>query len=94
VGGAVARVIKSRCTECLTCVCTCPFRVPVIDYQAHAAYIDPAKCQGCDICATECPHKAIELRHSRDDQVIAEISAATETSPWQEGAAATLTASG
>jgi heterodisulfide reductase subunit A-like polyferredoxin len=76
VGGAVARVIKSRCAECLTCVRACPYGVPVIDYKAHAAYINPAKCQGCGVCVAECPHKAIQLMHFRDDQVLSEIEAA------------------
>jgi heterodisulfide reductase subunit A len=76
VGGAIAKVIKSRCAECLTCVRTCPFGVPVIDYHAHAAYIDPAKCHGCGVCVAECPHKAIELRHNQDDQIFAEIEGA------------------
>jgi heterodisulfide reductase subunit A len=78
VGGVVAQVIKSRCAECLTCVRTCPFGVPVIDYHAHAAYIDPAKCQGCGVCVAECPHKAIELMNFRDEQVFSEIQAAVE----------------
>jgi heterodisulfide reductase subunit A-like polyferredoxin len=76
VGGAVAKVIKSRCAECLSCVRTCPYGVPVIDAHLHAAYIDPAKCQGCGQCVAECPHKAIELKHSQDDQIIAETLAA------------------
>jgi heterodisulfide reductase subunit A-like polyferredoxin len=78
VGGAVARVIKSRCAECLTCVRTCPYGVPAIDQQIHAAAIDPAKCKGCGICAAECPHKAIQLMHSRDDELMAEILALEE----------------
>jgi heterodisulfide reductase subunit A-like polyferredoxin len=91
VGGAVARVLKSRCVECLTCVRACPFGVPVIDYQVHAAYIDPAKCQGCGVCGAECPHKAIELMHSRDDQILAETAAALETSLWEEKPPAAIT---
>jgi len=75
VGGAVARVVKHHCAECLTCVRTCPYGVPVINYQAHAAYINPAKCQGCGICAAECPYKAIQLMHNRDDQVLSEVEA-------------------
>jgi heterodisulfide reductase subunit A len=75
VGGAVAQVIKDRCAECLTCVRTCPFEVPVIDSKAHVAFIDPAKCQGCGICASECPHKAIQIMHNRDEQLLAEINA-------------------
>ncbi|MBM4295726.1 MAG: CoB--CoM heterodisulfide reductase iron-sulfur subunit A family protein [Deltaproteobacteria bacterium] len=86
VGGAVAQVIKSRCAECLTCVRTCPYGVPVIDYHSHVAYIDPAKCHGCGVCVAECPHKAIQLMHSRDDQVFAEIFALEET-PADEPAA-------
>ena len=76
VGGAVAKVIKSRCAECLSCVRTCPYAIPVIDAHLHAAYIDPAKCQGCGQCVAECPHKAIELKHNQDDQIIAETLAA------------------
>jgi len=75
VGGAVAQVIKDRCAECLTCVRTCPYEVPVIDAKAHVAFIDPAKCLGCGICASECPHKAIQIMHNRDDQLLAEINA-------------------
>jgi len=75
VGGAVAQVIKDRCAECLTCVRTCPYEVPVIDSKAHVAFIDPAKCLGCGICASECPHKAIQIMHNRDDQLLAEINA-------------------
>jgi heterodisulfide reductase subunit A-like polyferredoxin len=75
VGGAVARVIRSRCAKCLTCVRSCPYGVPVISAQANAAYIDPAKCQGCGVCAAECPYKAITLMHHRDEQLLPEIAA-------------------
>ncbi len=75
VGGAIAKVIKNRCAVCLTCVRTCPYNVPVINHKAHAAYIDPAQCHGCGICASECPHKAIQFMHNRDEQFIAEITA-------------------
>lgn len=91
VGGAVAQVIKSRCAVCLTCVRSCPYGVPVINYQTHSAYIDPAKCQGCGVCVAECPHKAIQIMHHRDSQVIAEITA-IEPLPPEEGAAICLPA--
>jgi len=35
-----------------------------------AAYIDPARCQGCGLCTAECPAKAIELAGYRDDQMM------------------------
>jgi heterodisulfide reductase subunit A-like polyferredoxin len=78
VGGAISQVIKARCAECLTCVRSCPFGVPTIDYEAHKAHIDPAKCHGCGVCAAECPYKAIASMHSQDDQILAQIESAFE----------------
>jgi heterodisulfide reductase subunit A-like polyferredoxin len=72
VGGIVAEVDPDKCAVCLTCVRTCPFNVPVIDYGIDAAVIDPAKCQGCGVCVSECPAKAISLKHYTDKQIIAQ----------------------
>ena len=55
VGGIVAEVDQDKCAVCLTCVRACPFNVPVIDYTVDAAYIDPAKCQGCGVCVLGVP---------------------------------------
>jgi heterodisulfide reductase subunit A len=76
VGGAVARVIRERCSRCLTCVRVCPFEVPEVGKGAEAAYIDPGKCLGCGVCTGECPMGAIEVMHHREDQLGAEIQAA------------------
>jgi heterodisulfide reductase subunit A-like polyferredoxin len=75
VGGVVAEVNQDECAVCLTCVRTCPFNVPVIDYVVDAAYIDPAKCQGCGVCVSECPAKAIQLKNFTDTQIIAQETA-------------------
>jgi heterodisulfide reductase subunit A len=72
VGGIVAEVDPDKCAVCLTCVRTCPFNVPVINYDIDAAVIDPAKCQGCGVCVSECPAKAISLKHYTDTQIIAQ----------------------
>ncbi len=37
------------------------------------AYIEPASCQGCGVCAAACPRKAITTRHYRDDQITAKV---------------------
>lgn len=76
VGGAVARVIREKCSRCLTCVRVCPFEVPAVEPGADAASIDPAKCLGCGLCTGECPMGAIELMHHRETQLGAEIQAA------------------
>ena len=81
-GGAIACVDQSKCTGCLTCVRICPYSVPKIAAGAvgagnilGAAFIEPAVCQGCGICAAECPAKAINLMHYRDAQVTAKVDA-------------------
>ena len=60
VGGVVAVVNPELCAVCLTCVRACPFNVPVIG-ESGAAEIDVSKCQGCGVCVSECPGKAITL---------------------------------
>ncbi|MDH4207419.1 MAG: FAD-dependent oxidoreductase, partial [Anaerolineae bacterium] len=81
-GGIVAAVDPEKCTACLTCVRVCPYNVPVIDPGLKgaggvlgAARIEIAACQGCGTCAAECPAKAIQLMHYRDEQVTAEAQA-------------------
>jgi heterodisulfide reductase subunit A-like polyferredoxin len=73
VGGAVAKVDEDLCAACLTCVRLCPYDVPVI--REGAAYIEPAKCQGCGVCAGACPAKAIQVCHFTDEQVTAAAEA-------------------
>jgi heterodisulfide reductase subunit A len=75
VGGAVASVDAEKCAACLTCVRTCPFHVPVMDWEEGVVKIDPAACQGCGNCASACPRKAIEVKHYTDRQMVAKVSA-------------------
>jgi len=58
--GLVATVDTNKCAACLTCVRLCPFNVPRI--VANVAVIEAVLCQGCGICAGECPNKAITLQ--------------------------------
>lgn len=71
VGGVVAKVVFEKCAACLTCVRVCPYDVPVINAEG-VAEIEPAKCHGCGVCAGECPAKAIQLQHFKDNQIISE----------------------
>jgi heterodisulfide reductase subunit A len=74
VGGVISAVEEDKCVACLTCVRVCPYNVPEINERSRAE-ISEAECQGCGICASECPVKAIQLRHFKDDQVLAKCSA-------------------
>jgi len=70
--GVISKVDPDKCAVCLTCVRLCPYGAPRIN-EEHKAEIVPALCQGCGICASVCPGRAIDLQHFRDDQVIQEI---------------------
>ena len=56
--GAGAVVISDKCAACLTCLRVCPFDVPVV---TDAAEMQSCLCQGCGICAAECPANAIVM---------------------------------
>ena len=86
-GGRIAVVDNNKCTGCLTCVRICPFNVPKILVNltgigniVGAAFIEAAVCQGCGICAAECPARAIQLMHYTDVQLSAKVSALSELS--------------
>jgi heterodisulfide reductase subunit A-like polyferredoxin len=74
VGGLVSVVDPERCAACLTCVRACPFNVPRINDDG-VANIEAAACQGCGICASVCPRKAIKLQHYSDEQIMAKTGA-------------------
>jgi heterodisulfide reductase subunit A2 len=69
-----AVVDPDLCTACLACVRICPFGAPFINREGISEIV-PAKCQGCGMCPSECPARAITLRHSTDHQTVAEIDA-------------------
>jgi heterodisulfide reductase subunit A-like polyferredoxin len=75
ISGEVSVVDPELCASCLTCVRVCPFNVPAIDPASNRAYIEAASCQGCGICASVCPRKAIRLQHHTDEQILAKIQA-------------------
>ena len=68
--GVISVVDEDKCVACLTCVRACPFGVPKFG-DRNAVVIEPAACQGCGICASVCPRKAITLQHYKDAQVMA-----------------------
>jgi heterodisulfide reductase subunit A-like polyferredoxin len=70
VGGVVSVVDPELCAACLTCVRSCPFGVPEIN-EDGVACIEAAACQGCGICTSACPRKAIKLQHYTDEQITA-----------------------
>lgn len=78
----VAVVDQEKCVGCLTCVRICPYEVPRVVSDARgagaiqgAAFIEAAICHGCGTCVAECPAQAIQLLHTKDQQIYAKIDA-------------------
>ncbi|MDH3468584.1 MAG: FAD-dependent oxidoreductase, partial [Gammaproteobacteria bacterium] len=81
-GGKIAVVDQDLCVGCLTCVRSCPYGAPNIHPElagigniSGAAKIEAALCQGCGVCAAACPAGAIEMLHSTNVQMMANIDA-------------------
>ncbi len=72
-----ANVDEDRCVICLTCYRSCPHGA--IFWQNGAAAISPAACQGCGICASECPMDAIQLGDFTDNSLRSSIKDAVES---------------
>ena len=85
-GGKIAVVDQSICVGCLTCVRVCAYGAPRIDQELAgvgnilgAANIESALCQGCGICVAACPAGAIDMLHSTNEQMMANIDALFES---------------
>lgn len=77
-----AKVDEDRCVICLTCYRSCPHGA--IFWENGAAAISPAACQGCGICASECPMDAIQLGEFNDDMLRAGIQDAVTSAQEQK----------
>ncbi|MFO7749549.1 MAG: hydrogenase iron-sulfur subunit [Desulfobacteraceae bacterium] len=69
-----ATVDENRCVICLTCYRCCPHGA--IFWENGAAVISPIACQGCGICASECPMDAIQIGEFKDDDLKKEVKEA------------------
>ena len=65
-----AVVDRGKCVICLTCYRCCPHGAIYWDTRA---IISPVACQGCGICASECPNNAIQIGGFNDVQIVEEI---------------------
>jgi coenzyme F420-reducing hydrogenase delta subunit/Pyruvate/2-oxoacid:ferredoxin oxidoreductase delta subunit len=53
-----AAIHRQKCVRCLTCLRLCPYQAIALHAKPE---IMPEACQGCGICAAECPAVAIEM---------------------------------
>jgi heterodisulfide reductase subunit A2 len=69
-----AYVNQDFCIQCKLCVEVCPKKAITVK---SPAYVDEAACKGCGSCAAACPANAIGMRLFSDEQILAEVRAAT-----------------
>ena len=71
---------EEKCMGCGVCVEVCPYgamRLVEKDGRKVAENV-PAACKGCGACGSSCIHKAINMRHFKDEQIMAQIEEAIE----------------
>jgi heterodisulfide reductase subunit A len=73
VPARVARIVGA-CSACLTCLRVCT--AGAIRLEDRKPHVDPCSCQGCGICAAECPAQAIALSSLCLPELEAEVEAA------------------
>jgi len=74
----VAEVNREKCVTCLTCYRCCPHGAI---YWDDKAVISPVACQGCGICASECPNDAIQVQTCADDDIMEQIQSGLQETP-------------
>lgn len=71
-----AHVDEEKCIGCKICEDVCQFgKIKVINGKAT---VDEVSCYGCGACSASCPTDAIMMRNSTDEQILAQVRAATE----------------
>jgi heterodisulfide reductase subunit A len=72
------RLIAENCTACGLCARVCPYNAISVDKERKKTEIIEAACAGCGTCGAECPFDALIMRNFTDEQIYAQIDAATE----------------
>ncbi|MBU4260317.1 MAG: FAD-dependent oxidoreductase [Proteobacteria bacterium] len=71
-----AYVRHAICSLCERCIAICPFDARFIDPDLGRIMVDPVACQGCGLCAAECPNGATLIGDFEEYGVLDEIEAA------------------
>jgi heterodisulfide reductase subunit A len=74
----VSEVDQEICIGCGLCEMSCSFnaiRIEKVAGKGFRAENITALCKGCGVCAAACPQQAIDMKHFRDQQIVAAIFA-------------------
>jgi heterodisulfide reductase subunit A len=78
-----AVVNEGSCSGCRMCESVCPYNAIEMKTEKTngaenlKAEVIEAMCQGCGLCASACPTGAIKMQHYTDEQVLAQVHAAS-----------------
>jgi len=85
IEATTAVVDKEKCIYCEVCTRVCPYGAISADRKNKIpANIIEAMCAGCGTCAAECQFDALSMRHSSDEQIMAQVEAALEENPREK----------
>ncbi|MBU0986806.1 MAG: FAD-dependent oxidoreductase, partial [Proteobacteria bacterium] len=72
----VARVRHAICSLCETCIQVCPYHARYVDSELGLIMVDPVACQGCGVCAADCPNSATIMGCFEENGILNAIEAA------------------
>jgi heterodisulfide reductase subunit A len=78
--GSICEVDEKKCMGCGQCISVCTYGA--IEFretrQGKKAVVNPVLCKGDGLCNAKCPTGAIRLKHFTDEELLAQIDAASE----------------